>query len=55
MCVGRTLRGSAITGRGTTDSNRGTWFGGGQLQRHFGSDQSVWHDGDWNGFVRVAK
>ena len=21
---------------------------------HFGSDQSVWRDGDWNGFVRIA-
>ena len=27
----------------------------GQLKRHFGSDQSVWRDGDRNGFVRVAK
>ena len=29
-----------------------------QLKWHFGSDQSVWHDGDWNGFailVRGAK
>ena len=26
----------------------------GQFQRHFGSDQSVWRDGDWNGFVRIA-
>ena len=26
----------------------------GRLQRHFGSDQSVWCDGDWNGFVRIA-
>ena len=26
----------------------------GQPQRHFGSDQSVWRDGDWNGFVRIA-
>ena len=25
-----------------------------QLKRHFGSDQSVWRDGDWNGFVRVV-
>ena len=24
------------------------------LYRHFGSDQSVWRDGDWNGFVRIA-
>ena len=23
-------------------------------RRHFGSDQSVWRDGDWNGFVRIA-
>ena len=23
-------------------------------ERHFGSDQSVWRDGDWNGFVRIA-
>ena len=22
--------------------------------RRFGSDQSVWRDGDWNGFVRIA-
>ena len=29
-------------------------LGEGQLQRHFGSDQSVWRDGDWNGFVRIA-
>ena len=29
-------------------------FERGQLQRHFGSDQSVWRDGDWNGFVRIA-
>ena len=29
-------------------------IGRGQLQRHFGSDQSVWRDGDWNGFVRIA-
>ena len=28
--------------------------GRGQFQRHFGSDQSVWRDGDWNGFVRIA-
>ena len=35
-------------------SNRGTWFGGGQFQRHFGSDLSVWRDGDRNGFVRIA-
>ena len=26
----------------------------GRLQRHFGSDKSVWRDGDWNGFVRIA-
>ena len=26
----------------------------GMSQRHFGSDQSVWRDGDWNGFVRIA-
>ena len=26
----------------------------GQLKRHFGSDQSVWRDDDWNGFVRIA-
>ena len=25
------------------------------FQRCFGNDQSVWRDGDWNGFVRVAK
>ena len=25
-----------------------------ELKRHFGSDQSVWRDGDWNGFVRIA-
>ena len=25
-----------------------------QLQRQFGSDQSVWRGGDWNGFVRIA-
>ena len=25
-----------------------------RLKRHFGSDQSVWRDGDWNGFVRIA-
>ena len=37
-----------------TESNRGIWLGEGQLQRHFGSDQSVWRDGDWNGFVRIA-
>ena len=24
------------------------------FKRHFGSDQSVWRDGDWNGFVRIA-
>ena len=29
-------------------------FERGQLKRHFGSDQSVWRDGDWNGFVRIA-
>ena len=29
-------------------------FERGQLQRHFGSDQSVWRDGDGNGFVRIA-
>ena len=29
-------------------------FERGQLQWHFGSDQSVWRDGDWNGFVRIA-
>ena len=29
-------------------------FERGQFQRHFGSDQSVWCDGDWNGFVRIA-
>ncbi len=23
-------------------------------KRHFGSDQLVWRDGDWNGFVRIA-
>ena len=32
----------------------GIWFERGHLQRHFGSDQSVWRDGDWNGFVRIA-
>ena len=26
----------------------------GQFKRRFGSDQSVWRDGDWNGFVRIA-
>ena len=26
----------------------------GQSKRYFGSDQSVWRDGDWNGFVRIA-
>lgn len=29
-----------------------------RLKRHFGGDQSVWCDGDWNGFailVRGAK
>ena len=26
----------------------------GQRQRHFGSDQSVWREGDWSGFVRIA-
>ena len=26
----------------------------GYFKRHFGSDQSVWRDGDWNGFVRTA-
>ena len=25
-----------------------------RLQRYFGSDQSVWRDGDWNGFVGIA-
>ena len=29
-------------------------LGEGQLQRHFGSDQSVWRGGDWNGFVRIV-
>ena len=29
-------------------------FVGGQLKRHFGSDQSVWRGGDWSGFVRIA-
>ena len=29
-------------------------FERGQLQWRFGSDQSVWRDGDWNGFVRIA-
>ena len=26
----------------------------GQLKWHFGSDQSVWRDGDWNGFAIVV-
>ena len=26
----------------------------GQPQRHFDSDQSVWRDDDWNGFVRIS-
>lgn len=25
-----------------------------RLKRHFGGDQSVWCDGDWNSFVRIA-
>lgn len=25
-----------------------------RLKRHFGGDQSVWCDGDWDGFVRIA-
>ena len=29
-------------------------MGEGPFQRHFGSDQSVWRDGDWNDFVRIA-
>ena len=29
-------------------------FERGRFRRHFGSDQSVWRDGDWNGFVRIA-
>ena len=33
---------------------RGDFAETGQFQRHFGSDQSVWRDGDWNGFVRIA-
>ena len=35
-------------------NNRGILSREGQLQRHFGSDQSVWRDGDWHGFVRIA-
>ena len=30
-----------------------SWLGEGQLQRHFGGDQSVWRDGDWNGRIRA--
>ena len=34
--------------------NCSIWYGEGQFQRHFGSDQSVWRDGYWSGFVRSA-
>ena len=27
---------------------------GGRSQRHFGGNQAVRRDGDWNGFVRIA-
>ena len=44
------LRGSEITDRviAALGLERG------EFQRHFGSDQSVCRDGDWNGFVRIA-
>ena len=32
----------------------GLCFRRGQFQLHFGNNQSVWRDGDWNGFVRIA-
>ena len=40
-------------GSGITD-NRGILSGEGQFKRDFGSDQPVWHGGDWNGFARIA-
>ena len=50
------LRGSGATDRVATDRVIVAFGGRGtrQFQRHFGSDQSVWRDGDWNGFVRIA-
>ena len=49
------LRGSGTTDRVATDRVI-VAFGleRCQFQRHFGSDQSVWRGGDWNGFVRIA-
>ena len=48
------LRGSGTTDRVATDRVIVAFGLEGQLKRHFGSDQSVWRDGDWNGFVRIA-
>ena len=49
------LRGLEITDRVATDRVIVAFdLERGQLQRHFGNDQSVWRDGDWNGFVRIA-
>ena len=51
----RALRGSGTTDRVATDRVVVAFgLGEGQFQRHFGSDQSVWRDGDRNGFVRIA-
>ena len=59
LCLRRHLGAQPLVGRsprllGVKEAKPESWRGVSDIPRQLFTDQSVWRDGDWNGFVRIA-